>query len=256
VTLLSARGLSVSIAGIAVCEALDVDIGAGTRWAVLGRNGSGKTTLLRTLAGLHAPGAGEILLDGVALAEWPRRALARRSGMLFQEQDALFTGTVLETVLIGRHPYIEGWRGEDAEDIGIARSALAEVGLAGMEGRGLGTLSGGERQRLAMAMLLCQDPALYLLDEPTNHLDPHQQIALMDILCRRPAGGAARTAVMVLHDVNLAVRYCDHALLLFGEGDVAVGETARVINPDSLARLYGHRMFAVRSPRGEFFHPE
>ncbi len=253
--LLSVRGLEVSIAGITVCRGLELDVSARGRWAILGRNGVGKTTLLKTLAGLHAPDAGRIEIDGDPPDRQPRRRLAQRLGVLFQEHTTLFPGTVLETALIGRHPWIEAWRGEGLEDLARARSALDAVDLGGFAQRTLTTLSGGERQRLAIATLLAQDPALCLLDEPTNHLDPYHQIRVMELLCRMAGGEVPRAVVMVLHDVNLAVRFCDHALLLFGDGAAAHGAAREVLNAPNLERLYGHPVNAIRTHYGEYFYP-
>jgi iron complex transport system ATP-binding protein len=254
-SLLATRSLAVSIAGIRVCRGLDLDINAAGRWAILGRNGIGKTTLLKTLAGLHAPDAGVVVFGGVPQALVPRRERAQRLGVLFQEQDSLFPGSVLETVLIGRHPWLERWDWEGPNDIRIARAALAAVGLDGFERRTLTTLSGGERQRLGIATLLAQDPALCLLDEPTNHLDPYHQIQIMELLCRTAAQDGPRAVVMVLHDVNLAARYCDHALLLYGDGAVEHGPTRVVLNAGNLERLYGHPVLAVATDFGEFYYP-
>lgn len=253
--LLRTRALSVSIAGQAVCRQLDFTVTAGSSWAILGRNGVGKTTLLRALAGLYEAEDGKVLLEEKPLAAWPRRETARRIGVLFQEQGALFPGTVLETALIGRHPHLDHWRWESEKDVAMAHTALAEVGLSGMDARRLATLSGGERQRLAIATLLCQAPTLYLLDEPSNHLDPHHQIAIMDIL-RQRTRSTGHAAVMVLHDVNLAARYCDHVLLLYGNGEAEHGPTERILTTANLARLYAHPMSAVNTARGDFFYPE
>ncbi len=253
--LLATRNLTVSIAGITVCRGLGLEIGTAGRWAILGRNGIGKTTLLKTLAGLHAPDAGVVAFDGVAQNQVPRRDLAQRLGVLFQDQTSLFPGTVLETALIGRHPWLDKWRWEGPEDIGIARAALAAVGLDGFDHRMLTTLSGGERQRLGIATLLAQDPALYLLDEPTNHLDPFHQIHIMELLCRATAQERKRAVIMVLHDVNLAARYCDHVLLLYGDGAAEHGTTREVLNTGNLERLYNHPVIAVGTEYGDFYYP-
>lgn len=245
----------MSIAGLSVCRDLDLTVGAGERWAILGRNGVGKTTLLRAIAGLHPVDGGEVLLEDRPIAAWPRRHVAQKVGFLFQDQATLFPGTVLETALIGRHPYLDNWRWEGDDDIALAREALAEVDLTGTEGRVLATLSGGERQRLAIAALLCQAPSVYLLDEPSNHLDPHHQIAVLQTVCRR-AGTAGHAAVMVLHDVNLAVRFCDHALLLYGDGAAEHGPGPEMLTAPKLERVYGHPMVAVRTDKGEFFYPD
>lgn len=237
--LLQARGLEVAIAGKRVCRDLDLAIERGQRWGMLGRNGIGKTTLLHTLAGLRASSAGAIFLEGVAFDTLPQRRIAQSIGVLFQHSEDPFPGTVLETALIGRHPYLTAWQWEGAEDRRRAQQALAAVGMEGMMDRQVATLSGGERQRLAIATLLVQELRLMLLDEPANHLDLHHQIAILDLLAGQ-ARDEGRALLMIGHDLNLTARYCDHVLLLFGEGEVLFGEVAEVLTETNLERLYGH----------------
>ena len=164
--LLTTKRLSVSIAGKWICRDLDMRIDEGQRWAVLGPNGSGKTTLLHTLAGLRMTQGGEIMLQDRSLNNWHPRDRARLIGTLLQHYDDPFPSTVLETALIGRHPYLERWQWEGHNDIQRARRALQMMDLQGFEARHIATLSGGERRRLAIATLLTQDPSLFLLDEP------------------------------------------------------------------------------------------
>lgn len=252
--MLSTRRLSVSVAGHSVCRELELAVGEHSTWAILGRNGVGKTTLLKTLAGLHSPTHGEVLLGARPLAAWPRRERARRIGVLFQDRTHAFPGTVLETALTGRHPWVERWGWESEDDIARARAALAEVDLTGMEARAVSTLSGGESQRLGLATVLAQSPALFLLDEPSNHLDLRHQIAAMELL-RRRARETGRAVIMVLHDINLAARFCDHALLLHGDGETEHGTAEEVLTADRLSRLYDHPIRMV-SGAGRYFMPE
>ncbi|MEW5769368.1 MAG: ABC transporter ATP-binding protein [Pseudomonadota bacterium] len=247
--------MSVAIAGRQVVRGLDLALGPGARLAILGRNGVGKTTLLHTLAGLAAPAAGEVLLRGATYAELGPRRAARRRGLLPQHVGDAFAASVMETVLAGRHPHLSRWDWEGEADVALAREALAEVGLAGLEARGLHTLSGGERQRVALAALLAQRPDLYLLDEPLAHLDLNHQLAVLELFGRRArAEGAA--VVMVLHDVNLAARYCDQALLLYDDGTHALGPCAEVLDAAALGRLYGHPLRELRDGEGRWFVPE
>lgn len=253
-SLLTTRNLGVSIADIRICSNLNISIENGSRWAILGRNGCGKTTLLKTLAGLHTQDTGEIAIQGTTLDDIPRTQLARILGILFQEQTTLFPGSVLDAALIGRHPHLGPWRWETEEDVACARSALAQVGLAGKEARNLSSLSGGEYQRLAIATLLTQDPALYLLDEPSTHLDLYHQIHILRILRNLTLTGS-KALIMVLHDVNLAARFCDHALLLFGDSDLLYGAADAVLTEENLEKLYGHPVVRLRTEQGVVFSP-
>jgi iron complex transport system ATP-binding protein len=239
--ILSARQLSVSIGLHKVCLGLDLDLAAGTRLAILGRNGAGKSTLLATLAGLRPADAGTLLLEGKSYAEHGLRNAAKLRGWLGQDRSDPFATTVLETVLTGRHPHLGRWGWEAAADVDLARKTLAAMGLANMEAREVHTLSGGERQRVAIAALLAQTPRLYLLDEPLAHLDLNHRIATLDLLSRR-ARNEGSAVVMVLHDPNFALRFCDQALLLFGDSRHIAGPVSAVIDAQTLSSLYGYPM--------------
>lgn len=252
--ILEARGLTLGIGGKLICRDLNFSVKPGERWAVLGVNGVGKTSLLLTLAGLKAAQSGSVYLQGKTLAEWPRRAVAQICGVMLQDSDDTFPASVLETALIGRHPFLRAWAWESAADAAIAHAALQAVGLADLAQRASNTLSGGERRRLALATLLAQDPALLLLDEPVNHLDLHHQIGTLELLTQQVVQ-RGKTLVMVLHDVNLAARYCDHALLLFGNGATLQGPVCEVLNLENLTHLYGHPVRSVETPEGVLFYP-
>jgi iron complex transport system ATP-binding protein len=240
---LSCRGLAVAIAGRALCSGLGLDVRAGERWAIVGPNGAGKTTLVATLAGLRAPAAGTVAYDGDALADLPPRERARRRGFLPQDSVDFFPASVLETVLVGRHPHLGRFAWESAADVERARSALARFGLAGFDARDVRTLSGGERRRVALAALVAQEPALMLLDEPSSHLDLGAQVAALDRLTgwAQPGGKAI---VMVLHDLHLALRYADHAIAM-GGGRAVTGAARDVLTPEVLSPLFGHPLLAV-----------
>jgi iron complex transport system ATP-binding protein len=248
---LTTSGLNVSIAGRTLVRALEFAATEGTVTCVLGRNGAGKTLTMHTLAGLRAPDAGRVALDGRALPEWPKRAMARCIGLLTQTTEDPFPSTVLETVLIGRHPHIGFWQWESDDDRRIAFDALAAVGLQELAERDVATLSGGERRRAAIATLLAQDPDVHLLDEPINHLDPHHQLDVLRLLSARARAG--RVVVMSLHDAGLAARFCDYALLLFGNGEWLTGPTSEVLTEETMTRLYGVTLREIRWPGGRTF---
>ncbi|MEZ5616203.1 MAG: ABC transporter ATP-binding protein [Rhodocyclaceae bacterium] len=252
--LLSVGDLDVNIGSVRVAAGLGFDLGEGERLAILGRNGTGKTTLLTTLAGLREAEAGTVALCGESYAALGARRAAQLRGLLPQGHLDAFQSTVLETALIGRHPHLGRWGWEGREDERIAREALAAVDLAGLGGREVHTLSGGERQRLAIAALLAQQPKLYLLDEPLAHLDLNHQIAVLELLSGRAREDGVGI-VMVLHDINLALRHADRALLLFGEGRTLEGPVDAVLGADSLSRLYGHPLREMRDGGARYFVP-
>ncbi len=250
--LLQTRALSVEIAGKSVCRDLDFTLHAGQCIGLLGGNGVGKTTLLHTLAGLRAPVTGSVLLDGAPLESLPRRRVAQRLGLLMQQPEDSLPATVLETALIGRHPHLDFWRWESHADVAIARRALRNVGLEGLEQRVQTALSGGERRRLDIATVLVQDPQVFLLDEPAHQLDLQHQMALLGQL-KRLAAEQGRAVLMSLHDINLAARFCDAVLMLFGEGETLFGAADATLDEGNLSRLYHTPVKALPHAGGRVF---
>jgi iron complex transport system ATP-binding protein len=254
-SLLETLALEVAIGSVTVCHNLDMVIKAGERWCVLGRNGTGKTTLLLTLAGLRPPQSGSIDLQQQILASLPRRRIAQLVGVLFQDQMDSFPANVLDTVLTGRHPWLGPLQWESDADREKARNALQAVGLADIEHRIVTTLSGGERRRLGIATLLTQEPQLLLLDEPTNHLDIRHQIQVLQLLGDLVRDNS-RALLLVMHDLNLAARYCNRFLLLFGNGETAQGSAAEVLTRPNLERLYQHPLLPLPGPLGQVWIPQ
>ncbi|WP_374404682.1 ABC transporter ATP-binding protein [Niveibacterium sp.] len=250
--LLRARRLDVGVAQVRAVSALDLDLKAGDRLAILGRNGVGKSTLLAALAGLH-PSQGLLECGGAPLGRWSARALARLRGWLPQHPDDPFASSVEEAVLVGRHPWLERFEWEGDDDLRIAADALAAMGLAGFAQRNVQTLSGGERQRVSIAALLAQTPQLYLLDEPLTHLDLAGQIAVLDHFRAVADQGAA--VLMVLHDINLALRWASHLLILFGDGAWQAGPVGEVASASVFGRALGHPVRALNDAGRPYFVP-
>lgn len=250
--LLECRSIDVCIGPRTLVRGLDLKLSSGSMLAVLGPNGSGKSLSLHTLAGLRAPRAGELLISGRPLRDWPRRALARELALLPQNVEDPFPASVIETVLLGRHPHIAQWQWESARDFAIASEALAAVGLAGYEERDILTLSGGERRRAALAAVLAQTPRVFLLDEPTNQLDPNHQLEALQLLRERADGGAA--VIVTLHDPNLAERFADSALLIGKDGEWRCGSVADTLTEQHLSTLFDTRFESAQiSGRRVFF---
>ena len=242
--LLQTRKLTVAIGPRVFCRDLDLGLHAGERLAILGRNGAGKSTLLSVLAGLRAPQLGEVLLKGASYEELGARRSALIRGWLPQTRNDAFASTVLETALVGRHPYLDRWGWESAQDARIVRSALAAVDLAEFEQRDIQTLSGGERQRLAIATLLAQQPELFLLDEPVAYLDLKHQIAMLELIANAARECGAAVA-MVLHEPALAWRFCDRVLLVHGNGSTEYGAVRDMLTAEILSALSDYPMQVI-----------
>jgi len=253
--MIETRGLILRAGARVLLEGLSWQAGEGECWCVIGPNGAGKSTLLRTLAGLREPDGGTVMLEGRPLPDWPLPALARERAYLAQSRGDAFAYTVLDTVLMARHPYHMDRYWEGSDDHAAAMEALATLDVQQLAQRDVRTLSGGERQRVAIAALLAQDAPLLLLDEPANALDLAHQVAVMDLLGRlcRERG---KTVVQVGHDLNLAWSSATHALLLMGEGAWEAGPVAQVMQPGLLSACLQYPIAAIRHGARVIFVPE
>lgn len=238
--LFACHDLRVEVPRRLLVDALSMSVRPGEFVAVLGQNGSGKTLTMHTLAGLRPAALGRVELLGKNLAGADRKAVAQHLALMPQHVDDIFPATVFDTAMIGRHPHIGRFDWETRADRDIVATALAAVDLDRLARRDVLTLSGGERRRLAVAQVLIQQPDVYLLDEPTNHLDPQHQLDSLRLFRERADAGAA--VIASLHDVNLAVRYADRCLLLYGDGRWDLGNTADVLDEARLSALFGTPM--------------
>ena len=248
---LTCSELTIAVPGRTLVEALSFECTAGEFLAVLGPNGVGKSLALHTLAGLRTPLSGHVKLGGAGLDELSRRQIAASLALLPQYTEDFFPSTVFDTVMIGRHPHIARWQWESTEDRAAALDALARVDLADLVERDVLTLSGGERRRLAVAQILTQAPRVFLLDEPTNHLDPQHQLDVLGIF--RGMANDGHAVIASLHDVNLAARFADRCLLLYGDGRWEIGPTAEVLTGERLSELYLTGMEPVPWRDGQLF---
>jgi iron complex transport system ATP-binding protein len=245
---LAARGLTVGYRDHVVLDGLDLSIAAGRVTALCGPNGCGKSTLLRTLAGLQPALAGHVDVNGVPLASFRRRALARALTMLAQFNQIPAGLTVRELVAYGRYAY-GGWlRGLSRADRAAIDEALDTSGLADDADRDVGALSGGERQRAWIAMALAQQAPIVLLDEPTTYLDIHHQLDILDAL-RSLNRARGLTIVWVLHDLNQAAAYSDEIVLMRAGRVVAQGAPDAMLDPARLYAAFGVPMLKLAHPQ-------
>lgn len=220
-----------------VLAGVSVDVSRGALVGVLGPNGSGKTTLLALLAGMRRPTSGQVTFDGRPLAAFTRRQLATRLAIVPQETHLAFDYTVLEMVLMGRHPHLGLFEVEGPADMAAAREALAAVGAAHLEDRDFMTLSGGEKQRVVIASALAQATDVLLLDEPTSSLDLGAQLEIAQLL-RTLNETRGVTIVVSTHDLALASGVCRELVLLRRGGVLAAGATADVLTGANVRALY------------------
>lgn len=251
---LKLQSLNISIGSKTVCRDLNVDVEPRQCWALLGKNGSGKTTLLHTLIGLHKVDSGDIFINGASVTTIKRQTLAQQVGILFQEGMSAMPSTVLESVLLGRHPHRQTLLRDDPQDLEIAHQALCSFDLAEFAQRQIASLSGGEKQRLALATLLAQTPNLYLLDEPSNHLDLAFQVKLHEQLVQKCSQDEA-CVVMATHDINLAARFCDRFILLFDNGQALIGDRDEVLTEANLSAAFECKMGVIHAGETHMYYP-
>ena len=249
--LLKVDAVNLRIGDIEIVHHLGFEVYPGEMVAILGKNGVGKSTLLSDLAGLpRGTLHGEILLGGKTYAAWGDRASACWRGWLPQKQQDPFSASVLETVLSGRHPHLNRWAWESDEDRALALQSLISVCMVDFAARDVMTLSGGERQRVAIATILTQNPSLYFMDEPLAHLDLNHQIETLNVMQEKVRRERV-SCIMVLHEPSLAYRYCDSALLLFGNGEWLYGSSESVLTAENLTHLYGYPLVQIERTDGQ-----
>ncbi len=232
-----------------VVRDFNLTIKTGTMHGLIGPNGSGKTTLLRALAGLLPPNSGEIRIGSKNLCRISKRRRARIMGWVPQRESLAWSLTVEDVVALGRAPH-RGWLLPYVENDRKAISrALESAELSNFAARPVDELSGGEFQRVLIARALAQEPKILLLDEPTANLDIHHQIQVLDLV-QNLVKTEKLTAVIAIHDLSLAARYCDRLTLLDGGEIRCVGNPQEVLLPENLAAVFGVEAQLYRDPLG------
>jgi iron complex transport system ATP-binding protein len=219
---------------------------------LIGHNGSGKSTLVKLLARQQTPTDGAISFEGRRLEEWRDRPFARKVAYLPQQTPAAAGMLVSELVALGRYPWHGALGRFGAEDREMVEEAMELTDVAIYRDRGVDTLSGGERQRVWLAMLVAQNPDCLLLDEPTSALDIAHQVEVLSLV-RRLTEERGLGVVVVLHDVNMAARFCDEILALHSGALIARGKPEEILTADQLEAIYATRMGVMRHP--DLGHP-
>jgi len=204
---------------------------------ILGPNGSGKTTLLRSISRTLKPHNGAILLNDVDIYTLKSAEVAKQMAVVPQDTVIAFNFTALDIVLMGRNPHLSRFQMESEKDIAIARKAMELTNTWHLAERPINELSGGERQRVIIARALAQEPKILLLDEPTVHLDINNQLEIMDLL-KELCIKRGLIVLAVFHDFNLAVRYCDSAILLKNGKIFSAGNIDAVLTSENIKSVF------------------
>ena len=209
---------------------------SGKLVAVIGPNGSGKTTLTKQINQILVPQSGRVSLSDVDIASMSAADMARTVAYVPQMTGGIMAGSVMDTVMLGRKPYIK-WKPSD-EDVEIVSQCLMRFHLEEIAQRDFNALSGGQKQTVLIARALAQTPRVYLFDEPVSFLDVRNQLEIMTA-ARELVDRDGKTVIMVLHDLNMALRFADHVIIM-KEGKVfAQGVPAEVITEENIFAVYG-----------------
>ncbi|AYJ49796.1 ABC transporter ATP-binding protein [Rhodococcus sp. P1Y] len=244
---LVAHDLTLGYGDRIIVENLDLDVHTGVITTVIGPNGCGKSTLLRSLGRLLKPKSGKVVLDGKAISSMRTKDVARVLGMLPQAPTAPEGLTVGDLVSRGRHPHqswVRQWSSDDESEVA---NALELTGVGDLADRPVDELSGGQRQRAWISMALAQGTDILLLDEPTTYLDLAHSVEVLDLVDRLHEE-MGRTVVMVLHDLNLAVRYSDRIIVMSQGKIVESGRPQDVISEKLLLDVFGLDATVIEDP--------
>jgi iron complex transport system ATP-binding protein len=247
---LSAQNLTLGYDQKSIVAAVNLALEQREWLSLVGANGSGKSTLLKGLSRFLPPQTGAVYLNGRDIHQLPTATVAQRLAILPQQQRLPDGLTVRQLVSLGRTPHQPWWQWElDAAGQHQVDLALRQTELTPYENRPVSELSGGERQRAFLALALAQNPQVLLLDEPTTFLDIHYQIQLLDLL-KRLNQQQQLSIITVLHDINLAARYCDR-IALMRQGQLwAVGTPEAVLTPDILEAVFNVKVCLMQTPVG------
>jgi iron complex transport system ATP-binding protein len=241
---LTIENVSVIAGSTELVREVSLRVAPGEMVAVVGPNGAGKTTLLRTLYRAARPTTGRVLLDGDDVWRMPARKVAQRLAAVLQDATGDFELTAFDVVAMGRTPHKRAFEGDTDDDRAIISEAMTALDIEGLANAPFDRLSGGQKQRVLIARALAQRAGTIVLDEPTNHLDLRHQHDALHLLRRTGV-----TVVAALHDLNLAIAYCDRLCVLDAGRVVALGVPADVLTVELIADVYGVETEIAEHPR-------
>lgn len=217
---------------------LTVRFPKGEITTIIGPNGSGKSTLLSLACGLYKVKSGKIFIEGNDITKLKYKDIAKIIATVHQQNSVPTDITVRDLVSYGRLPFKKRFEQITAEDEEIVSWSLKETGLEGMEEKIVMSMSGGERQRVFIAMALVQKPKILFLDEPTTYLDIYHQIEILELIKRLNRENKT-TIIMVLHDINQAIKYSNNIVVMKNGTIIDEGKSDKIVNEDLIKRVYG-----------------
>ena len=233
---LDVQSLSVTLGETAILKDASFSIDSGEFVGIIGPNGSGKTTLLKTLRGLYPASGGQVLWDGKSIASMSDKDIAHHVAYMQQSVNVSFDYEAIDIVMTARYPYLKWWQQEGPGDKAIVEKAMKEVGVYHLRHRSVQNLSGGERQRVFLAKALAQQTEVLLLDEPTAALD---LVYADDIFYEgRRLCDEGKTILIVVHDLELAAKYCTKLVLVSDGCIVDVGTPREVLTAENLRNAF------------------
>ena len=230
-----------------VIKGVSFEAGQGELIGIIGPNGSGKTTLLKCIAGLLVPREGRVLWEGQPLSNFSQNKIARNMALVSQETSLIFSPTVLETVLMGRYPYLKRFQLEGPRDHQLAEAAMERTQIKHLHRRTLTELSSGERQRVYLARALCQEPRVLLLDEPTAFLDIQHQVGILDLVFNLNLQKEL-TILLASHDINLTAQYCRRLIIIHQGRIETMGSPEQVIREDTIKKVFETLVAVDKNP--------
>ena len=242
------KNLNYKSGNVHICKDMSLDVEEKVFYGVIGPNGSGKSTLLKQVCRILQPSSGDIQLNGRDMKTLSYKESAREIATLLQENETNFDFTVEEIVLMGRAPHHNVSATVSNEDKEIAASCLRLVNLEGWEDRIFTTLSGGEKQRTLLARALAQKTDILLLDEPTNNLDIGYQLRMFELLKTLPM-----TIFMIIHDMNLASRFCDKIVVVSDGEIIGTGTPEEIMTPDLFQKVFSVITDVTKDDEGKPF---
>ena len=228
-------------------DGLSIKIQKNKFYCIIGPNGSGKTTLIKNIARSLSPGIGKVFISGRDVMGMKHREIAQHIALVPQNSSIEFDYSVMEIVLMGRMPYVKKFQSESPRDMEVTKSSMEDTRIWHLKDKNINRISGGERQRVILARGLAQEADILLLDEPVSQLDIQHQVSFMDLV-RRLVNEDGKTAIAVLHDLNLAAAYCDLIILMNRGQVISVGDPAGVLTKETIESVYNIDVAIIENP--------